>query len=225
MVTNNNSRVLKVVTPSALHKSKNGNGRRASLHKGLKACVLGLCLLFGTGSLRAQDFAVKSNLLYDLNTTVSAGAEYRIAPQWTVDLSGSLNAWTFSDDRKWKKWVLQPEARYWFCDAWAGHFVGVHAQGGQFNTGGVNSGIKMPGTDFSGLKDHRYQGWMAGLGLAYGYDWVLGRHWNLEAEIGLGWNHCWYDEFRCTGCGKKIATGEHDWFGPTKLALSIVYLF
>ncbi len=203
---NNILRILKAARPWASH-------------------VLCSMLLLNAGSLGAQDFAVKSNLLYDLNTTVSAGVECRIAPKWTMDMSGSLNAWTFSDNKKWKKWVLQPEARYWFCDAWAGHFIGAHVQGGQFNTGGVNSGLKMFGTDFSSLKDHRYQGWMAGLGVAYGYAWVLGRHWNLEAEAGLGWNRCWYDEFRCTGCGKKIATGTHDWFGPTKLALSVVYLF
>lgn len=188
--------------------------------------VLTLTVLLSAGSLSAQTIAVKSNILYDLTATVNAGVEYKLAPKWTADLSGNLNAWTFGDNTKWKHWMLQPEARYWFCDAWAGHFVGIHAQGGQFNFGGIDSSLKILGTDFSVLKDRRYQGWMAGLGVAYGYAWILNEHWNLEAEAGLGWTRCWYDTFRCAGCGKKVATGNiHDWFGPTKLAVSIVYLF
>jgi hypothetical protein len=191
-----------------------------------KICLLAFFLPICFGRADAQEYAVKSNLLYDVTATLNAGVEHRFAPQWTVDLSGNLNAWTFRDNVKWKHWMLQPEARYWFCDAWAGHFVGIHAQGGQFNVGGIDSSLKILGTDFSVLKDRRYQGWMAGLGLAYGYAWILGTHWNLEAEAGLGWTRCWYDTFRCAGCGKKVATGNvHDWFGPTKLSVSIVYLF
>ncbi len=191
-----------------------------------KSYILALTLLFSLGTAKAQEYAVKSNLLYDLTTTINAGVEVKLAPKWTVDLSGNLNAWTFKDNMKWKHLMLQPEARFWFCDAWAGHFIGIHAQGGQFNVGGIDSDLKIWGTDFSVLKDRRYQGWMAGLGLGYGYAWILNTHWNLEAEVGLGWTRCWYDTFRCAGCGKKIAENNiHDWFGPTKLSVSLVYLF
>lgn len=177
-------------------------------------------------SAKAQTAAVKTNIVHDATTTLNAGIEFKLAPRWTVDLSGDLNPWTFSEDRKFKHWLLQPELRLWTCDAWTGHFFGLHALGGQFNAGGFDINANLLGTDWSLLKDHRYQGWMAGAGLAYGYSWILGQRWNLETEIGAGWVHAWYDTFRCSGCGKKIATDDqHDYFGVTKLSVSLVYLF
>ena len=84
-------------------------------------------------NVRAQDIAVKTNLLYDACATINIGAEVGLAPKWTLDVSGNLNAWTLSHGRKWKHWMAQPEARYWFCDRFAGHFLAVHALGGQYN--------------------------------------------------------------------------------------------
>lgn len=189
------------------------------------ALVLLLSLMLSS-SAKAQTAAVKTNIVHDATTTLNAGLEFKLAPRWTVDLSGDLNPWTFSGDRKFKHWLLQPELRLWTCDAWAGHFFGLHALGGQFNVGGFDINANLLGTDWNLIKDHRYQGWMVGAGLAYGYSWILGQRWNLETEIGAGWVHAWYDTFRCSGCGKKIATDDqHDYFGVTKLSVSLVYLF
>lgn len=76
------------------------------------------------------------------------------------------------------------------------------------------------------LADYRYQGWYVGAGIAYGYNWILNRHWNIEAEIGIGWAYTRFDKFRCVGCGKKVATDRpHNYYGPTKAAINIVYIF
>mgnify|MGYP003296550785 CR=1 FL=1 len=176
--------------------------------------------------LNAQDFAVKTNLLYDATATINAGVEIGLAPRWTVDLSGNFNGWEISDGNKWKHWMVQPEARYWFCDRFSRHFLGVHAHGGQYNVGGMDLGFSMLGTDFSKLKDHRYQGWFAGGGIAYGYAWALGKHWNLEFEVGVGYSYTKYDLFECAGCGKKVGTDlDHHYIGLTKGAINLVYLF
>ncbi|MBO4977637.1 MAG: DUF3575 domain-containing protein [Muribaculaceae bacterium] len=174
---------------------------------------------------RAQDVAVKTNLLYDALLTVDAGVEVGVAPQWTVELTGNLNAWTISD-RRWKQWNFQPEARYWFCRAFAGHFVGAHLIGGQYNFGNLNMDFKFLGTDFAKLKEHRYQGWMAGAGIAYGYTWLFDKHWSMEAEIGIGWIYTRYDEFECRDCGQRIRKNHpHNYVGPTKAALNLIYNF
>lgn len=174
----------------------------------------------------AQHVAIKSNLLSDAFMNINLGMEIGLAPKWTIDLTGEFNSWTLSNDRRWKHWAFQPEARYWFCDRFAGHFLGIHVHGGQYNIGGLNNQISFLGTDFSRLSDYRYQGWFIGAGFAYGYTWILGRHWNLEAEIGLGYSYTRYDQFRCTGCGKKTETDKpHHYIGPTKAAINLVYLF
>lgn len=174
---------------------------------------------------KAQDFALKSNLLSDAALSPNLGMEIGLAPKWTLDVSGQLNAWTVKD-RRWKHWIVQPEARYWFCRRFAGHFLGVHALGGQFNFGNWKHGKNFLGTDFSRLKDRRYQGWGAGAGVAYGYAWPVHPHWNIEAELGLGWIYTRYDAYPCSECGSKIVSDKsHNYFGPTKLALNIVYIF
>ena len=69
----------------------------------------------------AQDVAIKTNILSDVFLNINTGLEVGLAPRWTLDVSGELNAWTLSHDRRWKHWAVQPEARYWFCDRFAGH--------------------------------------------------------------------------------------------------------
>ena len=176
--------------------------------------------------LQAQKIAVKSNLLYDATATINAGVEIGLAPKWTLDLSGNFNGWDITENRKWKHWAVQPEARYWFCERFAGHFLGVHAHGGQYNIGGVDLGLNLFGTDFRKLKDTRYQGWFAGGGVAYGYAWILGKHWNAEAEIGIGYSYTRYDRYKCGHCGEKVEEDQpHHYLGVTKAAINLVYVF
>jgi len=102
----------------------------------------------------------------------------------------------------------------------------LHLHGGQYNVGGLKNSISFLGTDFSRLGDSRFQGWFAGAGLAYGYTWVLGKHWNLEAEIGFGYSYTKYDRFECAGCGRKVEEDkDHHYVGPTKAAINLVYVF
>ena len=162
--------------------------------KNLMKGLLFLGLTFCGVCAQGQRVAVKTNLLYDALYTVNLGVEVGMAPRWTLDVSGNYNGWTLSHERRWKHWLVQPEARYWFCDRFAGHFLGMHILGGKYNIGGLKNGISFLGTDFSKISERRYQGWFTGAGVAYGYAWILGTHWNLEAELGVGWIYTRFDE-------------------------------
>ncbi len=179
-----------------------------------------------TSAAHGQDVAVKTNALDDLILDINVGTEIGLAPKWTLDIPVSINAWILSHNRRWEHLSIQPGARYWFCDRFSGHFVGVHTHGGIFNIGGFDGKINMLGTDFRKLADSRFQGWFVGGGISYGYAWMLGTHWNIEAEIGFGYSYSRYDQFRCAGCGKKVRSHmPHNYVGPTKAALNLVYLF
>lgn len=184
-------------------------------------------VIAGTSQVvRGQWGGVKTNLLSDAFLSPNLGIEIGLAPKWTIDVTGQLNGWTLSHNRRWKHATIRPEVRYWLCDRYGGHFFGAHLHGGMFNMGGFDGKVNFLGTDARKLKDTRYQGWFVGLGVAYGYAWVLGRHWNLEGEIGIGYSYTRYDRFRCAGCGKKEETDvPHHYFGPTKAALNLVYIF
>lgn len=175
---------------------------------------------------KAQEVAVKTNLVADALANVNVGAEVGVAPKWTVELTGELNAWKFSHGRTWKHWLVMPEARYWLCDRFSGHFFGAEAHAGQYNIGGFNGHWNFLGTDARKLKDSRFQGWFAGAGVTYGYAWILDRHWNIEGEIGLGYSYTRYDRYPCATCGTKTESGKsHNYVGVTKAAINLVYLF
>lgn len=181
--------------------------------------------LFSMGA-KCQEVALKNNLLYDAFATLNAGVEVKLSDRWTLDVSANYNGWTLSHDRKWKHWLLQPETRYWFCDSFAGHFVGAHVLAGQYNVGNLDNNISFLGSDLSKLSDKRYQGWFVGLGLVYGYAWILNKHWNLEALLGFGWAYTRYDIYPCAHCGTKVAENKpHNYVGPTKAAINLVYTF
>lgn len=187
-----------------------------------------IALLFGllvTMGVKAQNVAIKTNLLYDATATVNLGVEIGLAPKWTLDISGNLNAWNLREDKRWKHWLAQPEARYWFCDRFSRHFIGIHAIGGQYNVGGLKNNISFLGTPYKNLTTNRYQGWGVGGGVAYGYAVLLGKSWNLEFELGVGYIYNNFDVFECTGCGRKVDAGTHHYFGLTKAAVNLVYLF
>ena len=158
----------------------------------------------------AQKVALKTNALYWLTTTPNASVEFALSNKITLEALAAYNPWTFRDDKKMKFWLVQPEFRYWFCEKFEGHFVGIHLHGAQY---------------FGGFKERRYDGYLAGAGVTYGYDWILAPHWNLELAIGAGYARMWYDEMPRIPCKKCVRSRHKDYLGPTKAALSICYLF
>ena len=171
----------------------------------------------------AQNVAVKTNALYWATTTPNIGVEVSVAKQHSLQLFYGLNPWKQSggDQTSLRHWLLMPEYRYWFCESFNGWFVGAHLMGGQFNMGGVD----LPFGLFPSLENRRYEGWYAGGGVTAGYQWVLSRHWNIEASLGVGYDYIKYDKFRCGECGERLKSGHTNYIGPTKLALSVMYVF
>ena len=124
-----------------------------------RMCVL-LAIAFAgmTQGVQAQSVAVKSNVLADAFLNPNLGIEVGLAPKWTLDVTGQFNAWMLSHDRHWKHWVVQPEARYWFCDRFSGHFVGAHIHGGQLPRHGCPQAEGFP---LSGLvRRRRHRLWL-----------------------------------------------------------------
>lgn len=191
----------------------------------IKKTLLLLAFIAGASVMaRGQHVAVKTNLLYDAAVNANFGVEVGLAPRWSFDLSGDYNRWTINE-HKWKHWFVQPEIRYWFCEHFVKHFIGLHAIGGQYNLGNIPLDFRLLGSDFSKLRDHRYQGWGIGGGIAYGYALPFNSHWNMEFEIGFGYVYLNFDKFECKDCGKKVGDGDHHYVGPTKAAVNLVYVF
>ena len=190
-----------------------------------KALILFLLLLISDIVLWSQNLGVKTNVISDCLLSPNIGVELKVDTHWTVDISGEINGWNINGKR-WRHWLVQPEGRYWLCEAFQGSFFAAHLVGGQYNIGNLDLDFKFLGTNFSQLKDRRFQGWGIGAGVGYGYSVAINRHWNFEAEIAIGWIYSIYDVFPCSECGSIIERNKHhNYVGPTKVSLAFEYLF
>lgn len=193
--------------------------------------VLFVVLICTTFALNAQEqhriedkgavVGVKTNIPYWGTATFNAGVEVRLAKKWTLELEAGLNPFDGKKDdgsygRSLKHLRLHPELRYWFCESFHKHFLGLHIPYLLYNV----SDVKL-----LGVENERSQGWGTGGGVSYGYQWLLSKHWNLEATVGVGYLYLDYDKYPCANCGSKIESGHKHYFGPTQAAISIMYLF
>ena len=167
-------------------------------------------------------FAIKTNVLHDLSSSMNLGVELRLHRKITLDLPFTMNPWTFNkeENSKFKFFLIQPELRYWTCEAFNGHFFGIHGHYAQYNVGRLPSG---PFSETMNL--YRFEGKLAGAGLSYGYHWLISPRWSLEAEIGAGYALLQYDKYPCHTCAKLISSEKKDYWGITRAGLSFIYLF
>lgn len=185
-----------------------------------KLIILTFCACF-IGSIHGQVVGIKTNVLYDATTTFNLGIEIGLSKKTSLDISANYNPWEFKDHKQFKHWLIQPEFRWWFCERFNGSFLGVHGHYAEYNV----SNLHLPFNLYPGLKNARYQGNLYGGGITYGYQWIIGNHWNIEASIGAGYARIKYDKYPCGDCGEKLTSGHKNYFGPTKIAISFMYLF
>ena len=174
----------------------------------LTLAIISLLAFAGTAS--AQKVAVKTNSMYWMTATPNMGFEFALADRWTFEVAGGYNPWTFDkeENQKFKHFLVSPEFRYWFCESFQGHFLGINGNYTQFNVS----------------FDTRNEGWAAGAGITYGYATPISRRWNIELNLGLGWWYTEYDKFESRPCGLfQDSVGRH-LFGLTDLGISFIYM-
>lgn len=192
----------------------------------MKRTVLSLVCLVVTALSASGQVAVKSNLAMDALAVPNLGLEVGLSKKLTFDVPVYYNPWDQvmwreQEDKLFKLFMVQPELRYWFCDKFNGHFLGVHLMGGLYNT----TGIDLPFTPFENLADYRYKGQFYGGGISYGYQHILSRHWSIEATVGLGYAYVLYQQHPCQHCKPMKEEGHEHYFGPTRAAINLIYVF
>lgn len=177
-------------------------------------CILFFVQFFAV-SLYGQQTALKTNALFWATTTPNAGVEVGLSDHLTIEVWGAYNAWKFKNDMKLNLYLAQPEVRYWPCQKFEGHFVGLHGHYGHFNIG------QLP--FISGLNDSVLRGDLYGGGVSYGYHWAVGERWGIEATVGVGYAYMKYDKIRCAECGELTGHYTRQYYGPTRLGVSVIY--
>ena len=166
-------------------------------------------------------FAIRTNILYDLTTSVNLGAEVKLWRKMTLDVPFTLNPWTYNkeENTKFKFLLFQPELRYWTCEAFNGQFFGLHGHYAYYNAG------HLPRPFSDTMNQYRFEGQLAGVGISYGYHWLMSPRWSIEAEIGAGYARLWYDKYPCKSCARLFTSENKNYWGLTRAGISLIYLF
>ena len=169
-------------------------------------------------NIKKNDWNIYINLLLLGTGSMNVGVNYGLSSKWTVGTLLSYNPWQYGKTRL-KHFLVSPGVRYWLCDNNAGHFLGANLTYARYNIGGI--GIPLVSDN---IKNNRYEGDLGGAGISYGYSWIVGKHFNLEVELGLGVQHTVYSKYPCANCGDKIKDGRKTFITPNKLGVNLVYM-
>ena len=172
--------------------------------------------------VRVPLFAVSTNLLSDLAITPNVAIEVPIGQHFSILADYTFPWWLSADNTfAWQMLKGDLEFRIWLgrrdksnkMDVLRGHFLGLDLTAGYFDIEPSRSG---------------YQGEFQSVGLEYGYGWKLGTHWRMDAFIAAGWMGAHYRHYENNDSNTRLFykyDGRFTWFGPTKVGVSIKYLF
>lgn len=189
------------------------------MKKRITLLIIALVSLVSTRA-KADAWAVKSNLLYDVAAAPNFGIEYGWKNHWSVSADMTM-PWYVDSDNEWCYEMLNigVEGRYWLND-WdkesplKGHFIGLYGNGGCFDFG----------HDCIGWQSKFF--WTAGV--SYGYNFRLSQHLRLECTLGIGYFNTDYTRYN-TQYDKSgiyfVEDGNFSWFGPTKAGVSLLWVF
>lgn len=164
----------------------------------------------------------KTNALYWATSSPNVAMEFATGKKWTVNTTLGFNAWDFdplrNDEISLRHWLVQPELRYWFCQAFEGHVVGVHGIYTNFDVGNI---LFLKGE----IAQYIYRGYGYGAGVSYGYHFPLAQRWGVELTAGFGFLILDYDKYNCLDCEEFLGSFGRNYVGPTKLAVNFVFMF
>lgn len=167
---------------------------------------------------QAQKFAVSTNLVEWANfLTLNLSTSVSISRHTSLSAGVRYNPWTFHSTYEMPICANQKTAnfgvRYWPWYVYSGWWFGTKVQYMDFTETGV-------------LRPKVFQGKSIGLGLSFGYSWMLHEHLNIEAGCGLwGGRHFQYSVYRTAASMDLLRSGPKNFIFIDDLTLSIVYVF
>ena len=174
-----------------------------------KYFLVALAMMAGVQIVNAQRVSLKTNGLYWLATSPNLGTELRMSRHFTLNLEAAGNPFTIGG-HKMRHASVFPELRYWFAGRpQVQHFAGVMALASVFDL------------EFKG---NMHRGVAGGLGLTYGYSFVLSKRLSLETTVGLGAVYCMDRKYPAGSYKPAKFNHKGIAFTPTKIGVSIVYI-
>ena len=189
----------------------------------LHRAVCALLLLLASATGKAQNLALKTNLLYDAVLIPNVGVEVSLGKQWTASADW-FYTWFSSDSRHryWQGYGGYLTVRRYFANHSTlntphstfptGHHLGAYVLGMTYDVEWGGRGYQ---ADHFGF----------GAGVEYGYALPISNRLLLDFSIGIGFQDGEYKEYEPQG-NRYVwqATRQRHWFGPTKAEVTLKWL-
>ncbi|MFA5849488.1 MAG: DUF3575 domain-containing protein [Bacteroidales bacterium] len=176
----------------------------------MRKAIAAVIIAFMATICQAQKFGIRSNLIGLATGSLNIEVSKAISDKITLHFPISWNPFIFDNNKKINHTAIQPGIRLWQWHSYSGLFYGIQAIGIVCNIG---------------IKEFRYYGSGVGGSLSFGYSRMLTKNLNIEAETGLGGGWIAYDKYQRQLCGEF----EGSWRGykicPTRVSISIMYIF
>lgn len=155
--------------------------------------------------------ALKSNLAYDIFGILNLAYEFQVAKHWTVEIPVIWSLWDWKDTRGIRTVAVQPGAKYWFSRPGNGSAVGADFDLLWYNVRWNGSRYQVEGHPAMGAS------------ILYAYTLNIGRGWKAEFSLGVGYINSRYNKYYNIENGALIDTRTKNYFGPTRLGITLVY--
>ncbi len=187
------------------------------LKKVVGTALTAIALCVG-GQASAQRVAVKTNFVDWGTLAPNIGMETRLSRHLTLNTSISGAPFNVKvSGYEFKYLRFDPELRYYFTRPMARHFIAFSTTLGS---------IRWNRYDKSQSNYEGYEGAIMAVGASYGYCKPISKHWNIEAEIGVGWLYTsgWHGD-KPGGIILTEHTCSNQLPVPIRLGVSLSYLF
>lgn len=176
----------------------------------MKRLLIVICCFLCLSAAQAQMVAVKTNLLKYVGRVPSVGLEMAVGNRTTLGAE-AFGSWNLFGHR-FRSAGIAPELRWWFG-------------GRTFDRFYLGAGVQAVHYDFE-WNDELRKGDAGGLGVTFGYNFYLGRHFAIELGAGLGAMAYWQDhEYRSTPTASTYTNREHGVsIVPFQASVSLVYI-
>ncbi len=193
------------------------------MNKLIRLWGLTACLAVAALGVRGQ--AVKVNTPLLLVGTPNVGFEFTLNQQFTVNADLLWMPYMFKKHESVcrgligsvdLRYYVKPKY-YYTNNLYDGFYIGPYLEAGNFNIGLWRGENK---------DNRRYDGWGISSGLSLGYKFFLSRRLRLDLNLGVGYAHLQYDEYKLGGEWAKFPLAYKEtkaWVGPTKFGVHLVY--
>lgn len=179
----------------------------------IRLVVVAILLIATKTSLNAQRIALTSNLLEDVVLSPNIGVDIVIADRQSLTFDTSFSPYKLSEQFHNKRMALRAGYKYWFNQALYAHYLGVDAIVSSSDVG-------------IGKADFRDE--YIGIGIGYGYSFILGKRLNIVPSVGIGvaygQSYQGYDQMLKPGVGVEAQATVGLKPILTRLAVTIQYV-